>query len=365
MYDLVSAALKAQQLSQAAQMLQQWRQKSPQDPWLQLALGQYWETRGELEKAQLYYTRLLQTATNTNVLGQAREGVQRVSDRLAQRREHDLTAAKNRPGAAGAAVLILQPVVGESRLTGAAGLAKVLHIDPYTARMRLPSQHWRLLRTGTAGELQYLCEQLKIQQVPAFWARIEHIKQIPVFRVQAIQAFAAQITLVCQNSVGQRGSLAFHGADVSQWIVGQLPIYESVVDLDPRGKLKRRETTQDYAEVIDLHLKGRGCILRLCDRTYRYRESATPATIEAESPQAGAALVATTAWKALKAYFQGAIGLPPKTDFTGFGAGALDLMELLPFFEPHIDLARELPSPWDSAFHLYSGLRFLADSPKA
>ncbi|PSN14395.1 cyclic nucleotide-binding protein [filamentous cyanobacterium CCT1] len=356
MYDLVFAALGAQQLTQAARLIKQWQQKTPQDPWLKLAMGQYWEAKDELEKAQITYTRLLQSTANTKVLVGARDGVQRVRDRLAQRREHDLSAAKQQSGATGAAVLVLEPVTGDRREASAQSLARVMQIDAYTARTRLPSKHWRLLRVGAAGELQYFCERLQAEGTPACWATAEQIKGLPVFRVQAIQAIEPQLTVICQNDAGQQGTIQLSWGEITQWVVGQLPIYESVVDLDARGKLKRREATQDYGEVIDWHLHQRGCVLRFCDRTYKYRD-AIPLPPAATFPSP---LIAATAWKAMKAYFEDCIVPGPITDFSGFGESALDLIELLPPFKAHVDLARSLPSSWDGAFHLYSSLRFLA-----
>ncbi|MGB5973173.1 MAG: hypothetical protein WBG38_07630 [Nodosilinea sp.] len=358
MYDLVCAALGAQQLTQAAQLLKQWQQKSPQDPWLRLAMAQYWETKEELEKAQVIYTRLLQGTANTKVLVGAREGVQRVRDRLAQRQEHALSAAKQQPGAAGAAVLVLEPVTGDSRAASAQGLARVMKIDAYTARTRLSSKHWRLLRVGPAGELQYFCERLKAEGTPACWATADQLKGLATFRVRAIQALEPQLTVVCQNDAGQQGTIQLAWSDVTQWVVGQLPIFESVVDLDARGKLKRKDATQDYGEVMDWHLHRRGCILRFCDRTYRYRDAVPLPAAAFPSP-----LIAATAWKAMRTHFEAHINPSPITDFRGFGESALDLVNLLPPFKTHIDLARPLPSPWDGSFHLYSSVRFLAASP--
>ncbi|HIK46652.1 MAG TPA: tetratricopeptide repeat protein [Leptolyngbyaceae cyanobacterium M65_K2018_010] len=357
MYDLVTAALQGQDLPQAARLLKQWQQTQPQDPWLKLAMGHYWEAKGELEKAQAIYTRLLQTAANTKLLGQAREGVQRLRDQWARRRQQDLSAARGQPGAEATAMLVLQPVMGAQREPAIQGLSQIMQLDAYTARLKLPTQHWRLYRVGPAGELRYFCEQLTAHQTPAFWASLEDVKAIPVFRVLAIQSFTPQLTVICQNPQGQRGTLQLHWQEITQWVLGQLPIYESVVDLDPWGKLKRKETTQDYAEILDWHLHRRGCVLRFCDRTYRYREAAPLPTADAEST--ATPLVTAVAWKALKAFFQESIQPRPCNDFTGFGAGALDFMDLLPAFETHLDLARQEPTPWDGAFHLYSSLRFL------
>lgn len=361
MYDLVSTALQLQHLTQAAQLIKQWQQEKPKDPWLALALGQYWEAKAELEKAQATYTKLLQTTANTKVLSQAREGIQRVRDALARQREHDLNAAKAQPGSELAGVLVLYPVMGEPRPTAVQGLAQVMRLDPYTARTRLPSQYWRLYRTGPCGELRYLVEQLRQHQVPCFATSIDEVRALPVFRVQAIQSFTPQITVLCQNASGQRGTLQLQWTEISQWVLGALPIYESVVDLGPWGKLKRKETTQDYAEVVDWHLHGRGCILRFCDRTYRYRASAPlPGLWE---PPTDGPLIAATAWKALKTRFEQAILPSLHRDFTGFGESALDFIDLLPEISPYLELNRSAVCAWDAAFQLYSCLRFLAYTP--
>ena len=356
MYDQVSAALSNKQLTQAAKLLQQWQHAKPQDPWLHLAMANYWEAKNELEKAQVTYTRLLQSATSSKVLRLARDGVDRVRNRLAQQREHEIQAAKNRSSVQGAAVLVLAPVAGDQREKAIQGLAQVMQLDVYTARMRLPSKHWRMFRVGAAGEIQYFWEQLHNHSTPAHWLTIKQIKAVPIFRVEQIQSFAPQLNVVCQNTAGQKGTLSLPWHEVSQWIIGQLPIFESVVDLDPWGKLKRRDATQDYAEIVDLHLQKRGCVLRFCDHTFTYRNSAV---IPNQTPNPASTLVAATYWKGMKAVFHEHLPTPDK-EFSGFGQGALDYMDLLPQFNPYLELSRQQPNAWDSAFHLYSCLRFIA-----
>lgn len=355
MYDQVTAALKNKQLTQAATLLKQWQNNKPQDPWLKLAMAQYWEAKDDLEKAQVTYTRLLQSSSNSKVLRLARDGVQQVRDQLAQRREHDIQAAKNRDDAKGSAVLALPPVRGDQREAAIQGLAQVMQLDLYTARMRLPSKYWRLLRVGSAGEIQYFWEQLQHHTTPARWLTLDQIKAVPVFRVEQVKAFIPQLTVICQNTAGQKGTIVLDWAEGNQWIVGQLPIFESVVDLAPWGKLRRKDATQDYAEVLDLHLQKRGCILRFCDRTYRYRDSVA---IPAQPQTPSSSLVAATYWKGMKSLFQRYLP-PPDRDFTGFGEGALDFMDLLPRFDSYLELSRQRPVGWDAAFHLYSCLHFL------
>ncbi len=356
MYDQVSAALSSRQLNQAAKLLQQWKQAKPQDPWLQLAMANYWEAKEDLEKAQASYTRLLQTASSGKILSQARDGVQRVRDQLAQRREHEIQAAKQRSDVKGSAFLVLVPVGGDQREAAAQGLAQVMQLDLYTARMRLPSQYWRMFRVGTAGEIQYFWEQLQAHHAPAHWLTIDQVKAVPTFRVQQVLAFTPQLNIVCLNSAGQKGTIALDWGEVRPWLMAQLPIFESVVDLAPWGKLKRKDTTQDFAQVIDLHVKKRGCILRFCDRTYRYRDSIE---VPGQPQTPSVNLVASTYWKGMQSLFQQYLPTPDK-EFSGFGQGALDYMDLLPPFAPYLDLSRQQPSAWDRAFHLYSCLKFLA-----
>jgi hypothetical protein len=356
MYDQVSAALSHQQLTQAANLLKLWQQTRPQDPWLKLAMANYWEAKDDLEKAQATYTRLLQSSSNSKVLGHARDGVQRVRDQLARRREHDIQEAKHRSDVKGSAVLVLAPVAGARREAAIQGLSQVMQLDAYTARMRLPSKHWRMFRVGAAGEIQYFWEQLQTHDTPAQWITIDQVKAVPVFRVEQVQSFIPQLTVVCHNVAGQKGTISLDWGEVNQWIVGQLPIFESVVDLAPWGKLKRKEATQDYAEVMDLHVTKRGCVLRFCDRTYSYRDSVeVPQQIQTPS----SSLVAATYWKGMKSFFQQYLPDPDK-NFTGFGQGALDYMDLLPRFDHYLELSRQQPTAWDRAFHLYSCLRFLA-----
>jgi hypothetical protein len=356
MYDQVSAALSNQKLTQAAQLLKQWQRTKPQDPWLKLATANYWEAKDELEKAQVAYARILQSVSNSKVLRQARDGVQRVRDQLAQQREHELQAAKHQGDLKGAAVLVLAPVMGEQRESAIQGLAQVMNLDLYTARIRLPSLHWRLFRVGPAGEIQYFWEKLQTHGTPAQWLTIDQVKALPVFRVVQVQDFTPQLTVICQNAAGQKGTIALDWSEVNQWVMGQLPIFESVVDLSPRGKLKRKDATQDYTEVMDLHLLGRRCILRFCERTYSYHHS--PAIPNQPQPPSGNR-VAATYWKNMKTLFLQYLPSPDK-DFSGFSQSALDYMDLLPQFDHYLDLARRQPTPWDSTFHLYSCLRFIA-----
>ncbi|HEY9881539.1 MAG TPA: tetratricopeptide repeat protein [Leptolyngbyaceae cyanobacterium] len=361
MFDPIMTALEQGEFTRAGRLLKAWQEEAPQDPWLKLALARYWEATHELEKAETAYRRLLQQVTNAKLMTQARQGIQRVQDQQARQREHLLDKARAQPGAEAPGLLVLEPVQGELREAAAAGLAQVMRIDPYTARLLLPGQYWRLYRVGPIGELQYFCQTLAEHQTPAFCLPVSPLIELSVFRVQHVQALQPQVSVVCQNDAGQLGSIAFDWSEVSQWVTGQVPVLESVVDLGPRGHLTRKEVTQDYAEIIDLHLHSRNCVLRFCDRTYTYRQSVSFTTEGAEAPSAQ--VISRVVWDALKQLLTQKVGSPTGTDFSGFGKTALEFINLLPTIPTHLDLMRRAPSPWDQAFHLYSSLHFSRFSP--
>ncbi|NJN20950.1 MAG: tetratricopeptide repeat protein [Leptolyngbya sp. RL_3_1] len=363
MQDLIETALKQGNYPAAADLLQQWKRKDPRDPWLLLAIAQYQEAIGKWETAERTYLKLLQKAALPKLMGHARQGIQRVQTHLLQAREAALATARSSPDSDAPGILCLEPVRGEAARTAAAqGLAKILQIDPYMARLQLPSKGWRLHRVGPLGELRFLGESLRAAQTPAFWVNQTELKQIQTFQVNYFRSVGAQGTVVCQNETGQLGEIGFDWAEISQAVTGSLPLFESVLDRDAWGKLERKEKTQDYAEVIDLHLRERRCILRLCDRAYEFKHGNPLPDL---APQETASPSRRRQWNALRDYVLNQVSGPIQSGFTNFGEGALEYIDLMPFFEAHMPLVRRQDTPWDAAFHLYSGLHFVRSSPES
>jgi len=354
MYDAVIQAIEGKQQAQSAKLLRQWQRAQPTDPWLGLALGRYWEAQGEEQRAQAIYRKLLQQVTNTRLLSLARAGLQRTTQAPSPSPQSQGTWAQAPTGSTEPGVSVLMTVPEAQRPSAARALAQIMDMDVYTARLRLSSQHWRLYRVGPLGELQRWCEALNRQGVPCGCVALNQIAQIVVWPVVAVESFAPQLRLICQSRGGPQDTLTLSWGEVQRGVVGQVPIYESVVDLGPWGKLQRRQTTQDYAEIMDWHLGDRG-IVRFCDRTYHHRDSAVIPTLEVYPPLGGQAI----AWRALQNYCQKQSEAPLLKDFSGFGLAALDFMDLIPDLGETIDLGRDQPSAWDKAFQLYSGLRFL------
>ena len=357
MQDEIAAALGKQDFRVAAVLLQQWQEKDPKNPWLLLMIGQYQEATECWESAEKTYLKLLRQSTIPKLMGQARQGIQRVQTQLAEAREEALETARAQPDSQDPALLFLEPVSGEQRQAAAQGLSKVMKIDAYMARLQLPGKGWRLYRVGALGEMQYYSQALTEAQVPAFWVKHADVKALQVFQIQYFRQVQFQAEVVCQNAEGQLGAIAFAWSEVSQIVMGQVPLFESVIDTDAFRKLQRKEKTQDYAEVTDLHFHQRKCVLRLCDRTYDYRQGTVPVPNSQAIPDR--TLSTRPQWNALIAYMREQVRTPLHNGFTQFGKGSLEYLDLLPVLNPHLNLPRTKPSNWDPAFHLYSSLYFL------
>lgn len=355
----VAEALEHKDYRTVAQLLKQWQQDNPKDPWFRLYVGRFQEATGKLQAAEVTYRKLLKVATIPKVVTQARQGLQRLDEIEAQRRQQAMQEATAAPSEQELGVLVIQPVLGEQRREVAQGFAKVMQIEPYLAQMQLPSRGWRLHRVGSIGALNFYVDELRQVNVPAFCHRISTLQQVHVFRVVRFKAVEPQATVICHSGDDQLGALTFDWSEVRQRVEGRVPILESVVDLGPWNQLQRKERTQDYMQICDLHLPGRNSILRICDRTYQFQRSVEFGPTPHE-PRNLTQVTNRISWNrlmhGLNQYSLGTI----YTDFNVFGESALDFIELLGTdFKSHIDIARPTPSNWDNAFQLYSSLLFL------
>jgi len=345
MIEQIAAAMKCQDYRLAAQLVKQVLQEAPQNPWAQLYLGQLHKVSRKFALAQSVYRQLLQETTNSKIVFQARQGLQRVEEKLRQQRQDAIAQATADPSNTQIGVLILEPIPPESRTAAAQTFAQIMQIDPYTARLKLPTRGWRLYKSGKIGELRYLGEQLRAAGIPCFWATLAEIEKIQVFQVNYFQS-ATPPTVVCHNEQGQR-SLTFDWLE-SQRVTAQLPIFEQVVDRDVRGKLQYKTQTQDYVQFCDLHLPGKLCILRLCDRSYQFQQG-----FKFDQPNNQTVRLN---WNCLSHFLEQKKPQADVWDFLSFADTVLDQVELLGRLKSHINLFRRTETTWDAAFHLYSGL---------
>ncbi|BAY96139.1 hypothetical protein NIES37_00660 [Tolypothrix tenuis PCC 7101] len=352
MIEQVATAFERKDYSTAAKLIQQLLKESPENPWVQFYLGRLHEVSKKYENAEKIYRQLLRSTTNSKILTQARQGLQRIQEIEQEVRQRAIIQATTEPSETELGVLVLEPLSNELKAEAAPKFAQIWQIDTYTARLTLPSRGWKLYRTGQIGELKFYGTQLQAVGIPCFWATITEIKQIQVFQVNYFAESAADTTVVCRNQTSQLGSLTFNWSEVKARVSGMLPIFEQVVDVDAQRKLERKTQTQDYAEFCDLHLPGRRCILRLSDQSYQFQQGLEIATHPNQN-------TIKINWNLLQEWLGQQIPqVKVWSDFTHFAETILDHTEMLSNIQSHVLLFRRDKTNWDSAFHLYSGLVF-------
>ncbi len=357
MIDQVTAAFDRKDYKTASRLVKQWLNDSPEDPWAKLFMGKLQAIAGKSDAAEKVFRKLLQETTNPKVAMQARQGLQQLEAQQKAKREAAIAQAKSDPTQTGTGVLILKPMDVEAKATVAQHFAQIMKIDAYTARMQLPSRGWKLYRTGALGEMHVYGQELLDAGIPAFWAGLKDLQTIHVFRVQYLQDVSSNATVVCQNEQGQLGAISFNWSEVGARVKGLLPIFEDVVDLGAWKKLQRKEQTQDYAQVYDLHLHQRNCIIRFCTGNYQFQQGVLFDSSQPE--QAPGRTTARINWNQLSGFLDSRMSdLPLWSDFTPFAETALEHFDLIDGFHAHIDLFRKADTHWDPAFHLYSTLIF-------
>ncbi|MCF2148148.1 tetratricopeptide repeat protein [Desmonostoc muscorum LEGE 12446] len=353
MIEQVAIAFDNKDYQTAAKLLKQLQKESPEHPWVQFYLGRLHEVSGKYQDAEKIYRQLLRDTTNTRIVTLARQGLRRLQEIEQEQRQRAIAKATSEPTNTELGVLILEPLNNELKTEASRKFAQIMQTDPYSARLMLPSRGWRLYRTGQVGELKFYGEQLQQAGIPCFWTTINAIQQIQVFQVKYFSESQLKATIICSNQVNQLGSLTFDWSEVTARVVGLLPIFEQVVDVDAHRKLERKTQTQDYAHFCDLHLPGRRCILRFYDNGYEFQQGLEII------PQANQNTIRIN-WNTLSNWIDQQLPqVKTWSDFTPFADTALDQREMLGQIESHIHLFRREQTNWDSAFHLYSGLVFV------
>ncbi|HYW20202.1 MAG TPA: tetratricopeptide repeat protein [Nodularia sp. (in: cyanobacteria)] len=352
----VATAFERKDYHTAARLIKQLLKETPEDPWVQFYLGQLHEVSRKRQEAEKIYRQLLRNTTNTKIVNQARQGLQRLQEIDQEERQRAISKATSEPSHGEPGLLVLEPLATELKTIAAPKFAEIMQIDPYTARLVLPSRGWRLYRTGQIGELQFYGKQLQQAGIPCFWITIAAIQQIQVFQVKYFSESDPKPTILCRSQENQLGSLTFDWSEVTDRVVGMLPIFEQVIDVDTRHQLEWKTQTQDYAQFCDLHLASRNCILRLYDHGYEFQKGVEITDQASENTM-------TINWNSLLQWISQQIPqVKTWSNFTPFAQTALDQIEMLGNIQSHIHLFRREKTNWDPAFHLYSCLVLLNET---
>ena len=286
----IAAALESKDYKQAAQLIKQLQKESPENPWVQYYIARYYELTNNLEKAQTTYKQILRDITNPKIVSQTRQGIQRIETAQQNLRQQAIQTAKNDPSNLEPGLLILEPVSPEKKAAAVQNISRIFKIDAYTTRMQIQSRGWRLYKTGPIGELRIYGQELLNAGIPVFWATLSDIQKIQIFRVQNFQSLSSP-AVVCKDKLSRLGAIEFNWSEVTQRVEGLLPMFIEIMDYSPhrrKDQFRHREIRQDYAQICDLHIPSRNCILRISDQSYQFQQGVDFTQISADIPASAA-----------------------------------------------------------------------------
>jgi hypothetical protein len=384
MLEQAADALDRQDYDTAAKLIAILSTERPADLQVRLYAAKLQAATNRLDDALQGYRVVLQQAVNPKLIAEARDGIERIARLQAQNQAQELEIApagideeRSEPG-----FLIVEPMSAEQKQASFRQFATIMQLDPYSARLHLPSRGWRLYRVGQMGKLVYLRDRLLKAGVPCFCVSQHDTQQVFVYQVNHLQSFHPQAEIVCTDDRSELRTLKFDWSEVTQIVTGMLPIFEEVVEIDGRNRTHRKAKILDYVSIYDLQLRDRRTIFRLCAQTYDFSDRKQSITqkrqpIISEPRDRSSAslgslngdrlpLTSRDNWKNLISQIAEQIAEHQiQSSFTPFAETAIGYPELLQRIDPHLELLRRADSMWDRAFHLYSTLAMCRDRDAA
>jgi hypothetical protein len=375
----IAAAIDRQDYRKAAKLLKPFYADRPQDPWVQFYVAQIQAGTGSTEVAESLYRKLLKTSATPRFSRQIRLALEQLQSKSIAERQAQIAAALATPEAKVLGCLILKPLDREQRDRVLPEFAKLLRLDPYTARLQLSGRGLRFYRTGPIAELQFYVDAFAKIGLPAFCHDLNALRRLEVLHVDQIQwggsgephrvigrvqPHPGESTGLPDSS-GQLGHLLFKSREVSRSIIAQLPVHQSVPDLDLRGRRVRTVQVQDYAQCCDLILADRRCILRLCDRTYDF--AAGQPELANQGWELSRPVTLREKWLTVLQNIERY--LPQATNDRGmaiFAETAADFRPFLQQIKPQLAFGRrDEDQEADRIYDLYSRLQLLEDRSKS
>lgn len=363
--DDVAQAFDRKDYRSATIALKQLWQLQPENPQVQLYRGRLYEIAGNLTQADSTYKHLLKVLSTPKIMAQARQGLDRVLLLDQEQRRREVALSVSAPDQDQQGILILEAIDPAHRTAAAQALAQIMNVDSYSARTHMPSRGWRIYRMGPIGEMKLYGQQLQAQGIPCFWVKSANFETPQLFQVQVVQAETPKVELVCVNGEGKTGAVSFDWSEVGQWVKGRLPILDRPLEFDPLRReisaRSRKEEVRDFALVLDLHLPARNCILRFCDRNYRFDQGVdfTPDIPLAQT-------VTRSQWNGIVEWITTELQAPHTAtlwdDFNAFRETAIEFPHLLKAIDPGFYLQGQENSRFNPTFHLYSLLAFCKKS---
>jgi hypothetical protein len=355
MLEKINQAFSEKNYNQVQELLEKLEIEQPNNPWLEFYQAHLQEEKGEIKLAEKIYKQVLFNTLNQQVLSQTRKRLENLvnleKNRLQEKLKQALEKAKQESKNEEFGLLILKPIEAELKKDLAQKLAKIMNIDPFTARLQLPTKNWRLYRVGNLAELLSYRDTLLDENIPCFSIKLKELETIKVYQVKYIESINSEAIVICEHENNEQ--ISFQSQEITHKVEALLPIFESSLEIDSKRKLYRKTKTLDYVQICDLHLRDKDMIIRFADYQYKFNQGLNiPKQNKGETNREN--------WNNLKHFLQPyLLDIPLSNDFNSFAEKALDFSEMLKEIKPQITLFRREESLWDQAFELYTSLILL------
>jgi hypothetical protein len=356
MLEQVEQALDRQDYRTARNLIKTLAHNQPDNDLVHLYAARLQEATEHSANAEKIYKQLLQRSIDPKILQEARQAIGRLQAARNQELAAARTAALEIEGGREPALLVLEPVESAAKSELATKMAEILNLDPYTAKLHLPSRGWRLYRSGLLGELSIYQQRLQTAGIPSFCAPTSQARTMDVVTVRVFDEFRPQAIARCTNDYGAEMVMGFLWPEVTSIVSGLLPIFEELNQVQTtatKKTIERKPKILDYVQICDLHVPSKNLIFRVCSQTYAYQKA------DGEKTGDFLALTSRENWqRLLNQIFGRTVQAKMYSEFTVFAETAMHYPELLQKIDPHLNLMRRKESQWDQAFHLYSSLIF-------
>lgn len=353
MWQKVTEAIEQKNFTQAQQLLQQYKEEDIDGLWTRYYSALIEETQENWEIAEAQYRQIIRDSIypNPKLITKIRDGIERILIAKKQPKKQVITQLEVKENNEDLAVLVLEAIDLEEKKLLAPQFAKIMEIDRYTATLQIPTRSWRLYKTGNYGKLSYYHHQLSQANIPSVCQTIKEINQIKVYQVKYIQSALEELILVCETDSETEETINLQITEINHRVEAIIPLFESTVHIDAKGKMQKKQSTLDYAKFYDLHIHKRNLILRFSDYFYEF-EQGVNFLIDTKT--------ASEKWKNLVNFFATKINHASlHSDFTLFAESLVQFPEMLKQVKSRMQLFRREETVWDEAFQLYSGLVFL------
>ncbi|MBR8832241.1 MAG: hypothetical protein N5P05_003493 [Chroococcopsis gigantea SAG 12.99] len=350
MIEAIAAAIENQNYPLAKSLLQKLKTGGDSNPWLLFYEAKLNEVQKQTGLARQQYSQLLQESSNSKILVAARQGLTRIIFQETQikqkNREQALSIAQQEEDYHQLGVLVLNVVSNSEKPALSKLFAEIMGIDPYTARLQLPSRAPKLYKVGSIAQLRVYARELETAGIPCFCTSLASINNIGVYEVEQCISVNNELKIIYEKEPGVRKELTFDWREIHQGVEGIIPLFEERIEFNHRGKEQRKTKTLDYAHLCDLHLTRHNSIIRLCDQTYKFQ------LLEETTARENWTKLITNLTKQKRE-------LALWSEFTPFAESVRDFQTGLAGIEPRSSLLRREDSYWDTAYQLYSALIFL------